>query len=97
MSETIGHIVNSSVRSLAEAIILQSIEDLWDPQCKTGSLSFFEGDEFALWSEIAGIGYIKQIAVIRMLADAGFEFGYPNPGQRHAKHTACRETEGVAK
>jgi hypothetical protein len=97
MSETIGHIANSSVRSLAEAIILQSIEDLWSPQCKRDSLRFFEGDEFTLWSDIAGIGYVKQIVVIRMLADAGFEFGYPNPGQGRTKQTARQEAEGVAK
>ena len=71
MSRTTGHAVNSHARSLAEAIILQSIEDLWNPVCKRGSLRFFEGDGFALCSELAGISYIKQLAMFRMLADVG--------------------------
>lgn len=71
MSKTTGHVAYSQARSLAEAIILQSIEDLWNPGCKRGSLLFFEGDGFALCSEIAGISYIKQVAMLRMLAEAG--------------------------
>jgi len=31
MSKTTGHAANSHARSLAEAVILQSIEDLWNP------------------------------------------------------------------
>src|SRR5512143_3025437 len=50
-----GHVANGHARRLAEAIILQSIEDLWNPVCKKGSLMFFQGDGFALCSEIAGI------------------------------------------
>ena len=66
-----GHAANGHARRLAEAIILQSIEDLWNPVCKKGSLMFFQGDGFALCSEIAGISYIKQLAMLRMLAYAG--------------------------
>jgi hypothetical protein len=32
---------NSQARSLAEAVILQSIEDLWNPVLKKRSLLFF--------------------------------------------------------
>ena len=71
MSKASGHAANSHARSLAEAIILQSIEDLWNPEWKRGSLRFFEGDEFELCSEIAGIRYIKQLAMLRLLAYAG--------------------------
>jgi len=71
MSSISGHAANAHVRSLAEAIILQSIEDLWNPVCRRGSLRFFKSDGFALCSEIAGIGYIKQLAMFRMLADVG--------------------------
>jgi len=62
---------NSHARSLAEAVILQAIEDLWNPVCKRGCQRFFEGDGFELCSEIAGISYIKQLAMLRMLAYAG--------------------------
>ena len=71
MSKTAGRAANSHARSLAEAVILQSIEDLWNPVCKRGSLRFFEGDGFELCSEIAGIRYIKQLTMLRMLANAG--------------------------
>ena len=64
------HAANSHARSLAEAIILQSIEDLWDPMCKRGSLLFLEGNGFVLCSEIAGISSVKQISMFRMLANA---------------------------
>ena len=76
MSKTTGLTANSHARSLAEAIILQSIEDLWVPVCKIGSLLFFEGDGFVLCSELAGISYIKQLSMFRMLADAGREKAY---------------------
>ena len=71
MSKTTGHTAKCHVRSLAEAVILQSIEDLWNPVYKRGSLRFFENDGFELCSEIAGIRYIKQLAMLRMLANAG--------------------------
>ncbi|MDQ7787379.1 MAG: hypothetical protein RDU01_07205 [Thermodesulfovibrionales bacterium] len=71
MSKTTGHAANSRARRLAEAIILQSIEDLWNPMCKKGSLIFFKGDGFELCAEIAGISYIKQLTTLRMLAAAG--------------------------
>jgi len=71
MSNTTGHAAHSHSRRLAEAIILQSIEDLWNPVCKRGSLMFFEGDGFAFCSELAGISYIKQLAMLRMLGAAG--------------------------
>lgn len=71
MSYTAGHAANGHVRSLAEAIILQSIEDLWDPVCRRGSLRFFKSDGFVLCSEIAGISHIKRLAMFRMLSNAG--------------------------
>ncbi|MBE0428056.1 MAG: hypothetical protein IBX72_15635 [Nitrospirae bacterium] len=70
MNKTNGYVANSHARSLAEAIIAQSIEDLWDPVCRKGSLIFFEGAGFVLCSEIAGISYIKRLAMLRMLAHA---------------------------
>jgi hypothetical protein len=61
---------NIPVRSLAEAIILQSIEDLWNPVCRRESLLFFGGEGFVLCSKIAGISYIKRLEMLRMLANA---------------------------
>lgn len=74
MSKTTDPVANSHIRSLAEAVILQSIEDLWNPRCKRESHDFFDGEGFVLCSEIAGITYVKQLTVLRMLSDAGFQF-----------------------
>ena len=43
------------VRHLAEAIILQSIEDLWDEGQKEDCLRFFRGNGFAICAEMAGL------------------------------------------
>ena len=71
MRSIVGHVENSPARRLTEAIILQSIEDLWNPVYRQGSLRFFKSNGFVLCSEIAGINYIKRIAMFRMLADVG--------------------------
>ncbi len=71
MGRTTGQTADNGVRNLAEAVILQSIEDLWNPISKKGSLKFFEGNGFKLYSRVAGIRYIKQLAMLRMLADSG--------------------------
>ncbi|MCL4490312.1 MAG: hypothetical protein M1510_00165 [Nitrospirae bacterium] len=68
---TSGSDAHSHVKHLAEAIILQAIEDLWSPGRKRESLLFFKGKEFSLCAEVAGISYIKQLNMLRMLADAG--------------------------
>ncbi len=81
MSKTTGLTANSHARSLAEAIILQSIEDLWNPVCKKQSLKFFEGNGFEFYSGIAGISYIKQLAMFRMLANAGRKTSLRNIGK----------------
>jgi hypothetical protein len=44
-----------AVKNVAEAIILQSIEDLWDKKCKEESVSFFKGEAFNACAEIAGL------------------------------------------
>jgi|WetSurMetagenome_2_1015567.scaffolds.fasta_scaffold08349_3 hypothetical protein len=43
------------VRHIAEAIILQSIEDLWDGEQREECVLFFRGSDFHLCAEIAGI------------------------------------------
>lgn len=74
---TTDYTADSRTRHLAEAVILQSIEDLWNPECRGESHDFFDGEGFVLCSEIAGITHMKQLTVLRMLSDAGFQFGHP--------------------
>ncbi len=56
-----------SVRNLAEAVILQSIEDLWDPEHLERSKDFFNGDAFDLCSELAGLDRINKFGLIHFL------------------------------
>ena len=44
-----------SLRSLAESIILQALEDLDDPNQRTESMSFFQGRRFRHFARLAGI------------------------------------------
>ena len=44
-----------SLRSLAESIILQALEDLDDPHQRTESMSFFQGRRFRHFARLAGI------------------------------------------
>jgi hypothetical protein len=44
-----------SIKVLAEAIILQSIEDLWSTDHRRESASFLGGEGFRIAAEIAGL------------------------------------------
>jgi hypothetical protein len=57
------------LRSLAEAIILQSIEDLWDSRHKDESMEFFRGEGFKICAEIAGLNTSKQLKILRLLGE----------------------------
>lgn len=67
------------VRNLAEAVILQSMEDLWDPEYREESRDFFSGDAFRICSEIAGIDNINKFKLIYFLE--GDNHG--KPGRLH--------------
>jgi len=49
-----------SLKTLAKAIILQSLEDLWSPIHRKRSIQFLSGEGFRLASEIAGMSVIDQ-------------------------------------
>lgn len=66
-----------SIRNLAEAVILQSLEDLWNPQFMDESRDFFEGEGFRMTSEIAGINSLEQAKILHLLK-----------GRRHVRHDA---------
>ena len=58
---------NMCVVSLAEAIILQTIEDIWDSRYMTESILFFQSEEFPLCAEMAGMTALEQIRLLNML------------------------------
>jgi len=63
------HVGGRSIRSLAEAIILQSMEDMWNTAHRNESLQFFGGEGFDICAELAGLGPDEQKKIIGMLAE----------------------------
>lgn len=57
-----------SARALAEAVILQSMEDFWSSTYKQESIEFFKGEGFNICAKIAGMGKEDQMKVLQMLA-----------------------------
>ncbi|MBI4682748.1 MAG: hypothetical protein HY757_06570 [Nitrospirae bacterium] len=50
-------------RSLAEAVILQSMEDLWSPYHREESKEFFKGEGFKIFAKIADLNSLKQLKI----------------------------------
>ena len=55
------------IEHLAEAVILQSLEDLWDPENIDSSMEFFKGDGFKICADIAEINSFKQYKILYLL------------------------------
>lgn len=55
------------LKSLAEGIILQSMEDLWKEETRNDSIAFFKSKEFGICAELAGMNLIDQLKVLRMV------------------------------
>jgi len=53
-------------RSLAEAVILQSLEDLSDPRYREDSREFFRGDGFKIYGDIAELTSFNKIKIIHL-------------------------------
>lgn len=53
--------------TLAEAIILQSLEDLWSKTQKNKSRAFFTGEGFHICAEIAGMKVMDRIRLLGLL------------------------------
>jgi hypothetical protein len=55
------------MRSLAEAVILQSMSDLSDKNHCQDCRRFFRGEGFTLWAQIAELGPLDQLRVLQMI------------------------------
>ncbi len=53
--------------ALAEAIIMQSLEDLWSKTQKNKSLAFFTGEGFHICAEMAGMKVMDRIRLFSLL------------------------------
>jgi hypothetical protein len=58
---------NNGIKSLAEAIILQSVEDLWDTGHADECKSFFQGEGFDICAGIAGIPSEGRSELLQMI------------------------------
>jgi hypothetical protein len=58
---------SKGLKSLAEAIILQSIEDLWSKTNRKKSIEFFTGEGFSQCADMAGMGVIDRLRLLRIL------------------------------
>lgn len=56
-----------SLKNLAEAMILQSMEDLWSRSYQKESIEFFRGDGFRRCADMAGLSVVDRLRIIRML------------------------------
>jgi len=57
-------------KKIAEAIILQAIEDLWVPVHKKESIEFFAGEGFAICAKLVGMGLYEKLRLIQFLKKA---------------------------
>jgi hypothetical protein len=63
-------ISKGKTRKLAEAVILQAIEDLWEPSQREESIEFFKGEGFETCASLAGMSHARKIMLIKMIADS---------------------------
>jgi hypothetical protein len=64
---------NMKMRNLAEAIILQSVEDLWDAKQKDDCLTFFYGESFGMCAEMAGMNTHEQERMLKLVSASAQE------------------------
>lgn len=63
-----GTIIQS--KKIAEAIILQAIEDLWIPVHKKESMGFFAGEGFVICAKLVGMGLYEKLRLIQVIKKA---------------------------
>lgn len=59
--------IRAKARTLAEAIILQSMEDLWTPQERRCCRRFFGGEGFRICAEIAGLNTLERFRFLHLI------------------------------
>jgi len=64
---------NMNIKNLAEAIILQSVEDLWDAKEKGECLTFFYGESFGMCAEMAGMNEGEQARMLQLVSASAQE------------------------
>jgi hypothetical protein len=78
----------ANIKNLAEAIILQSVEDLWDAKQKDECLTFFYGESFGMCAEIAGMNKDEQAMMLQLVSASSQENIYDTINLRSLKDHA---------
>jgi hypothetical protein len=79
---------NMIIKNLAEAIILQSVEDLWDAKQKGECLTFFYSESFGMCAEIAGMDKDEQATILQLVSTSSQENIYDTINLRSLKDHA---------
>jgi hypothetical protein len=58
------------LKNLAEGIIVQSMEDLWDDNLREDCIAFFRGEEFRMCAELADMNLAEQLKLLDMVKGA---------------------------
>lgn len=74
------------VNHLAEAIILQSMEDLWDENLREDCITFFTGEDFRTCAAIAGMDTCEQIKILTMLSQMIKDMNKPAKEKKRATY-----------
>ena len=61
------------IKSLAEGIILQAMEDLWDKDLRQESFQFFKGEGFKICAGLACLDGQEQSRIMNMVAGSASE------------------------
>jgi hypothetical protein len=59
-----------AVKALAETVILQSIEDLWDKKQRVSCSAFFCGQGFSFWAAAAGMTIADRRKILSLVLDS---------------------------
>ena len=73
--------VRKQAGKIAEAIILQAIEDLWSAIHRKESIEFFTGEGFAICASMAGMGLHEKLKLIQAIKKAIQKKDYIYPKQ----------------
>ncbi len=73
---------DARIKELAEAILLQSMEDLWIDEARSNCIDFFCGEGFHICSEMAGMSSDDKAKLLNMVGDITYQNSRKNKEDR---------------
>ncbi|HXW68664.1 MAG TPA: hypothetical protein VEJ88_03570 [Dissulfurispiraceae bacterium] len=59
----------AQIKGLADAILLQSLEDLWIDEERSNCIDFFSGEGFRICSDVAGMSSDDKVKILNMVGE----------------------------